>query len=540
MVKAEHREGTLMADNLPRGAPSKAQTAWSPQASVVLYAILACVVLAYAQMWNDSVLDYDDPEYLNRVVRQGLSWSGMRWAFQPHCCNWHPLTWLSHMLDCTLFPTWFGAHKLHNLALHLGSTGLFYVFLLRAGLRPPFAGGAAFVFALHPLRVASVAWISERKDCLAVFFCMLAIVCYQRYSARLSLRWYAATTAAIAAALMAKPLAVMLPAAFLALDVWPLGRAGRNGLGEARIRILEKLPWLCAACGVAVVTMIAQKECGAVSSGAPLWFQLKHMVYSYAVYLWQLLPLGRHSVLYPLAEVISFPAAGTAALAAMLAGITWLAIAGVGQRPWLTAGWLWYLFVLFPTSGIVTIGDHAHADRYTYLPHAMILAALGREAQQQYDRGTVSRGIAIAAGSVVALVLLGQTYVWASAWDDSPRVFMASLRTTGPNEPLLRFLGTYFDAVEDFVNAEKCFESAVACDPGSHEAQAQWIRSLLANGRVADARAAFERLAERDPAVALRCGERMRTWRDDGNYVIPNAGFVWGYLEEHGLGTESR
>ena len=261
-----------MADNLRAAAPPIAGPDLSSHATVVLYAILACAVLVYAQMWNDGVLDYDDPDYLNRVVRQGLSWSGLRWACQPQCCNWHPLTWLSHMLDCTLFPAWFGAHKLHNLALHLGSTALFYLFLLRSGLRTPFAGAAAFVFALHPLRVTSVAWISERKDCLAVFFCMLAIVCYQRYSAGRSARWYAATTVAIAGALMAKPLAVMLPAAFLALDVWPLGRAGRNGLGDAKIRILEKLPWLCAAGGVAVATMIAQRECGAVSTGTPLCF----------------------------------------------------------------------------------------------------------------------------------------------------------------------------------------------------------------------------------------------------------------------------
>ena len=501
---------------------------------IVLGAILASVVLVYAQMWNDGVIGYDDRSYLNGVVRQGLSWSGLEWAFQPQCCNWHPLTWLSHMLDCALFPTWFGAHKLHNLALHLGSTALFYVFLLRAGLRAPFAGAAAFVFALHPLRVTSVAWISERKDCLAVFFCMLTLVCYQRYSARRSPGWYAATSAAIAAALMAKPLAVMLPAALLAIDVWPLGRAGRSGLGDAKLRILEKLPWFCAAGGVAVVTMIAQREGGAVSSAMPPGFPLKHMVYSYAVYLWQLLPLGRHSVLYPIAEVIRFPAAAAAALAAMLVGITSFVIAGMGTRPWLAAGWLWYLIVLFPTSGIVTIGEHAHADRYTYLPHAMLIAALAREAQQQYDRGRLSRGVAIVASCVIAPLLFVQTYGWAAEWDDSRTVFTASLRTTGPNQPLLRFLGCSFDALEDFANAEKCFAAAVACDPDSPEAQAQWIRSLLANSRAAEARTAFDRLAERNPAVALRCAEGMQTWRNDGNYAVPDAEFVWSFLEEHG------
>jgi len=523
-----------MSDNVIRGVSLVVEKERPDRVFAFLAAILGCVVLAYAQMWNDGVLDYDDPDYLNHVVRQGLSWQGVRWAFQPQCCNWHPLTWLSHMLDCTLFPAWFGAHKLHNLALHIGSTTLFYVFLLRGGLRSSFAAGAAFVFAMHPLRVTSIAWISERKDCLVVFLCMLAIVCYQRYAASSSARWYAATSTAIAGALMAKPLAVMLPAALLALDVWPLGRAGPNGLGNAKIRVLEKLPWLCAACGVAVATMIAQRECGAVSSDTPVWFQLKHMVYSYAIYLWQLLPLGRHSVLYPIDDVVRFPAAGTAVLALMLAGITGLVVAGVGQRPWLTAGWIWYLLVLFPTSGIVTIGEHAHADRYTYLPHAMIIAALAREAQQQYEHGHVSRRIAVIAGGVIALVLLWQTYSWASQWDDSRTVFAASLRATGPNQPLLRFLGKYFDAVEDFANAETCFAAAVACDPDSAEAQAQWIRALLFNGQVADARAAFEGLANRNPTVARRCADVLRTWRDDGNYAIPNAGFVWAYLEERG------
>lgn len=523
-----------MADDLGNSFSLARQGRQHRLAYVFLYAILACVVLVYAQMWNDGVLDYDDPDYLNHMVRRGLSWQGVRWAFQPQCCNWHPLTWLSHMLDCTLFPVWFGAHKLHNLALHLGSTTLFYVFLLRGGLRSSFAAGAAFVFAMHPLRVTSIAWIAERKDCLAVFLCMLAIVCYQRYTASSSARWYAATSAAIAGALMAKPLAVMLPPALLALDVWPLGRAGTNGLGNAKIRVLEKLPWLCAAGGVAVATMIAQQACGAVSSGTPLWFQLKHMVYSYAIYLWQFLPLGRHSVLYPIDDVFRFPTAATAVLALMLAGITGLVVAGVGQRPWLTAGWLWYLLVLFPTSGIVTIGEHAHADRYTYLPHAIIIAALAREAQQQYDHGHVSRRITVIAGGVIALVLLWQTYSWASQWDDSRTVFTASLRATGPNQPLLRFLGKYFDAVEDFANAETCFAAAVACDPDSEEAQAQWIRALLANGKVADARAAFEGLARRNPAVAQRCADLLRTWRDNASYAIPNADFLWAYLRERG------
>jgi tetratricopeptide (TPR) repeat protein len=127
-----------------------------------------------------------------------------------------------------------------------------------------------------------------------------------------------------------------------------------------------------------------------------------------------------------------------------------------------------------------------------------------------------------------------QTYGWAAEWDDSRTVFTASLRTTGPNQPLLRFLGCSFDALEDFANAEKCFAAAVACDPDSPEAQAQWIRSLLANGRAAEARTAFDRLAERNPAVALRCAEGMQTWRNDGNYAVPDAEFVWSFLEEHG------
>jgi tetratricopeptide (TPR) repeat protein len=266
-------------------------------------------------------------------------------------------------------------------------------------------------------------------------------------------------------------------------------------------------------------------------------FQLKHMVYSYAIYLWQLLPLGRHSVLYPIAEVTGVPAAATAALAAMLVGITWFVIAGVGQRPWLTAGWLWYLIVLFPTSGIVTIGEHAHADRYTYLPHAMLIAALAREAQQQYDRGTVNRMIAIVAGSVIAVVLLGQTYVWTAEWDDPRTVFMASLRTTGPNEPLLLCLGYCFDAIEDFENAGKCFAAAVACDPDSAEAQAQCIRLLLVNRRTDEARVVFERLKERSPTVALRCAKGIRRWCDDGNHAIPNADFMWAYLDEQGLNS---
>jgi tetratricopeptide (TPR) repeat protein len=167
----------------------------------------------------------------------------------------------------------------------------------------------------------------------------------------------------------------------------------------------------------------------------------------------------------------------------------------------------------------------------------MLLAAIARELQQQYDRGRLSRGVAIVASCVIAPLLFVQTYGWAAEWDDSRTVFTASLRTTGPNEPLLLCLGYCFDAIEDFENAGKCFAAAVACDPDSAEAQAQCIRLLLVNRRTDEARVVFERLKERSRTVALRCAKGIRRWCDDGNHAIPNADFMWAYLDEQGLNS---
>jgi hypothetical protein len=500
---------------------------------LVLLSVVAVVALPYLQTYDDTLMVVDDTGYLGPGIRGGFSWASLRWAFGYHEANWHPLTWVSHMLDWQLSPWNAGLFKLHNLLLHLGSVGMFFLFLRRAGEPAAAAALAALVFGVHPLRVVSVAWVAERKDCLCVFFCVATMLAYQRYAVRRTAAGYLLVTATIALAMLSKPLAVTLPVGLAVLDLWPLGRLDPRRPRSWRWLVVEKLPWLVMSAGLSLVTMQAQATGGAVNRAAPLEWRLQQTVMSYGVYLWQLFVVGGHSVLYPIPVNPWLPPWRVLGTLALLAGITAVAAANVVRRPWLAAGWAWFLLITFPMSGIVAIGEHSRADRYTYLPHLLLIAAIVHHVWRCGWLAAPRAAIRWPARAIVLVYLAGlfmTTWGWVACWHDSERVILRSLEATGPNAPLLRILGAFYDMTDEPAAALKCFELAIEHGPREVDARALLVRNLVRDGRAAEAERVFATLVHDAPDIAGDVAEKLWTWDASDHRPTDRLGFIWRHV----------
>ena len=361
--------------------------------------VFACLLLAvltlalYNPVSHNGFVNYDDDRYIltNPHVRAGLSLSTIVWAFtSTDEANWHPLTWISHALDCQLFQLNPAGHHYTSLLLHLASVVLLFLLLVQVTLGKVAGSTArglfvAALFAVHPLNVESVAWVAERKSVLAMLFFLLTLAAYGWYVRKPSLERYLLVPAMFALALMSKPMVITLPFALLLLDYWPLGRMFRSGsssaepTSEARTTDVglspqsfwqlcrEKLPLFAMSAASAMITMAAQKTAGAVSSdlARPLGLRLENAAVSYVLYLAKAFWPSRLAVLYPYPH--SLPAWEGIASAAFLTVITALVIKYREHR-YLPVGWFWFLGTMVPMIGIVQVGNQAMADRYAYLP----------------------------------------------------------------------------------------------------------------------------------------------------------------------------
>ncbi len=310
-------------------------------------------------------ISYDDPGYVsaNIHVQRGLSAAGVRWAFTTgEASNWHPLTWLSHMLDWQLFGNHPGPQHLVNVLFHVANALLLFWVLKRLAGATWRSALVAGLFALHPLHVESVAWISERKDVLSTFFMLLALLAYERYARTRRAGWYGAVILGFVLGLLAKPMVITLPVVLLLLDFWPLDR---RDWGRAW---LEKLPMFALAAASGVVTFMVQRAGGAVASivRVPVELRISNALVSYVRYLGKMILPIKLAVFYPMPQ--SWPTWEWGLAAALLISATALVVAMRRRAPWLVVGWLWYLVALVPVIGLVQVGEQALADRYSYMP----------------------------------------------------------------------------------------------------------------------------------------------------------------------------
>jgi tetratricopeptide (TPR) repeat protein len=449
----------------------------------------------------------DDPYYVfqNPNVRCGLTPASVAWAFTTFdICNWHPLTWLSLQLDVSLWNMTDGqpdarAFHLTNVLLHAANAGVLFLSLRRLTVSSGVAAATALLFAVHPLRVESVAWVSERKDVLSTFFGLLALWAWARYVAVPSVAAYAAAGVALALSLMAKPMLVTFPCLLLVLDWWPLQRV--RSLRDWPRLLLEKVPLFAIVAFSAAVTYHAQAGGGATRTLGVFTpaARTENAAVSYVAYLSKTVwPTGL-AFYYPHPGTSLTPASvGVAAL--ILLAVTVAAVALRRPAPYLLTGWLWYLGTLVPVIGLVQVGDQAMADRYTYFPtiglHLAICLAIA-EALTSRPR------MAVAVVTVAAVVLAVLTERQLRLWRDPFDLFEYSLRTTGPNRAIYACLAAAHEDRKELAEAEACFRKALEAEPKEILTLTSLGGLLSRQGRLEEAQNLLETARDEAPQFPL-------------------------------------
>ncbi len=395
----------------------------------IYLALFLATFAVYSQVREFHFVDYDDPDYIDTPqVRQGITREGVIWAFTSgEASNWFPVTRLSHMLDFQLFGTQSGWHHLTSVLFHALTVLLLFAFLYRSTGAKWRSALVAFLFALHPLHVESVAWVAERKDVLSAFFWFLTLWTYVRYSERPGIGRYALVLLPFCLGLMAKPMIVTLPFVLLLVDQWPLRRAWTANL------IWEKLPFLGLATVSAIVTFLVQKSGGAVEllSIRPMSLRIENALVSYIAYIGQMFWPAKLALLYPYPAHLPEWQAMLAGL--ILAGISVLVLRCYRNHPYLTIGWLWYLGTLVPVIGLVQVGLQAHADRYTYIPMAGLSIMLAWGAADFLTRWPKAKPALIACVAAACSVATVVTWVQIQYWKDSESLYRHAIDVTDEN-----------------------------------------------------------------------------------------------------------
>ena len=484
--------------------------------------LIACILVVYLQTNDFEFINYDTSAYVeNPHAAEGFTPATIKWAFtNPVVSNWLPLTLLSHVLDVQLFGMESGWHHLMNVLYHSLAALLLFAALRRAtGARGPSAF-VAFIFAVHPLHVESVAWIAERKDVLCALFWFLTLYLYVRYSERPSARRYVAFTAAFCLGLMSKPMIVTLPFTLLLFDFWPLRRQERAG-ADWRALIWEKVPLFLLTAAVCVVTYHLQTK---AMLGAPLSTRAANAVLSYATYIRQTLWPSGLAIFYPYPKSMSiFSLAGAAVM--LLAGMA-LAISWWRTKPYFTVGWLWFLGTLVPTIGLVQVGLQAHADRYMYVPMVglLVMLAWGTAdilARWERPQARVLAGIAGAALCVACLALARND---AGYWRSSEALFQRDLAVTGPTVLGEDQLGDYFMEQHRPADATIHYQAAVAIDPTNADQRGDLGAALMDLEGCSAAKPELEIAAQEDPSLAMPefdlgiCGNREMDYAAAARY----------------------
>jgi len=449
--------------------------AWLEQRTFLLAFFLILVTLAvYNPAKRLPFVNYDDRDYVTRnlQVQSGLEWDTVQWAFSTlDAANWHPLTWLSHALDCQLFGLNPSRHHSTNLLLHALNAALLFWVLRRA---TGYAGRSfmvAALFALHPINVESVAWISERKNLLSMLFFLLALGAYRWYAEKPRLDRYAVVAVLFALGLMAKPQIITLPFVLLLWDYWPLQRMFPRTSSHYPAKplsglLLEKLPLLALSVASAVITVIAQRSGGAMSglSYFPRSIRLENAVVSYVRYLDKALWPARLANFYPHPQSLLNPWQVLAALALLLA-ITALVVAQ-RQHRYLMVGWLWYLGTMVPMIGIVHVGAQGMADRYAYLPFIGLFLMICWAVSELAERRRVAAVWLPVASVLVLLALAAVTHRQIGYWSDSHTLWEHAAQVTSGNWMAEDNLGGLLLEERKVADAMPHFFRAAAINPG--------------------------------------------------------------------------
>jgi Flp pilus assembly protein TadD len=480
---------------------------------LICLGLVALVLGIYGQTLHHDFLNYDDNEYVteNPIVLQGLTLAGVKYAFASVCeVNWIPITVLVNMMDCQLYGNWAGGHHLTCLLLHaLGAVLLFLLLRQMTGALWKSAFVAA-LWAVHPLRVESVAWIAELKDVLSGVFFFLTLIAYVDYTRRRTTWRYLLVMVLLALGLMSKPMLVTLPFVLLLLDFWPLRRT--QGI-QLLALVLEKLP-LLGLSGISVMTTLwAQKSAIGDMAHMPFSLRIENAIMAYGAYLKEMIwPFGL--ALYHPIDPEGPPFWQVALVFLALTGITLWVVRNPIIRPSLLVGWFWYLGMLVPVIGLLKVGNQAYSDRYTYLPMIGILIAIvwGVGRRKEWMFGMKSEGPRLLHGmtkhvrmttillSILIITLATQSWREVRRWANSATLWQETLDAIGENDMALMNMGEVLMQHGKIKEAEGFFRRALVLNPAGRESLSNLAATLSLEGRQEEAKDRFRELIRLDPS----------------------------------------
>jgi protein O-mannosyl-transferase len=505
--------------------------------AVICLALIALTLAVFGQTLGHDFVNYDDPVYVseNPRIHARLNAQSIAWAFTHiHSNNWHPLTTMSHMLDWRLFGAKPGAHHLVNVLLHSANAVLLFLLLQQLTASIWRSAFVAAIFAIHPLHVESVAWISERKDVLSGLFFFLTLFAYAAYTRKPSVARYVTMSILFVCGLLSKPMLVTLPFILLLLNWWPrfaganstaglrerenaspartanrsreAGNASpaRTAVGETeRTRmtwsnlIAEKIPLFVLSLGSVVATLIAQRG-GIVQVGhLPLSWRAANALSVYLIYIWQMIWPTNLATIYP--HPGSLPIWKTCIAGGILVLITSGVLVLRKRRPYLITGWFWYLVMLVPVIGLVQVGSQAHADRYTYLPEIGLYVAITWAIVDLARSLQFRREVFALTGSIVIALFAWRAWIQTSYWHDTERLWNHTFAVTGRNDIAHFNFGEFLLKQHRLDEAIAQFKIALASNPTDQDVNFQMGSALMEKGEPDAAAAHFERTLKTQP-----------------------------------------
>ena len=499
----EHQNGSgsgplPIPSELPPAHPENAnsRTIFASRGLWLALALTAAILVVYAPALQYGFVSFDDHRYVseNARVLGGLTWESVQWASTTgYFSNWHPLTWMSYMLDAELYGRNAGGYHLTNVILHIANTLLLFGLLNRMTGKMGRSAFVAGLFAVHPLHIESVAWVSERKDVLSTLFGMLAVWAYARYAERAQPGRYLVVVVFFGMSLMAKAMLVTLPVVLLLLDVWPLNRIAlpadsasgpgwawlRNQRAQAMRLVGEKLPLLVLTIAASVVTLLVQQPGG--FAAFPLDFRLANAMVSYVSYIAMMLWPAGLSVFYPYQDTLP----GWMAFGSMFVLIVVSVVVAreARGRPYLAVGWLWYLGTLTPVIGLVQVGSQAMADRYTYVPLIGLFLMAGWGVPDLLARSPYRRIALPAAAGIVICACVVTARVQVQRWESDASLWRRALIVTTGNYMAHHYMGTILASEGKLDEAQSHFVEAIRLKPDYADTYTNLGLVLMIQGR---------------------------------------------------------
>lgn len=463
--------------------------------------IVVAVFAAYWQLPKNDFISFDDDIYVthNPHIKEGFTFKSIKWAFTTfHAFNWHPVTWLSHMMDYKLFGKNASMHHFMNLFYHILNSILVFV-IFRAVTKDIWPSAiVAILFAVHPLHVESVAWISERKDVLSTFFGLWALGIYFLYAKKQKIRYYLAVILMYALGLMAKPMLVTLPILLLLFDFWPLQRVAIAAYGNPTncfvnrkslgFLVLEKIPFFALSAASSIITVIAQKEGGIVKSiqEFPIYLRLANAFVSYIRYICKMILPVNLSFYYPYQKDLNVWIVMGALILIIILSVA--ALKTVKNKPFFFAGWFWYLITLLPVIGLIQVGTQSMADRYTYVPMIglFIIAAWGgKKILDSIHQRNLKAFAALWSILITGLMLI--TWKQVRYWQNDIRLFSHAVAVTAENPRSNYHLGLALEREGDIEKAIEHYKEAIRIAPDFLRARNSMGNALSKQGKYEEA-----------------------------------------------------